>query len=436
MNLETETVSATRIKLSVSVSKEERDGARRSITRKYVAEKALKGFRKGKAPEELVAATYAADIAEDALNKCVNDALKDAAKDLKVQERVSIDDFKDGDDGSFSFTVVFDMEPEFELPPHEGIPVDNIDTAVTDGDVAEFVESLRKNNAKFEDFTPDTAAAGDDFLVVSYEGFIDGQPLADVVPDAGTLAKSDTAWCAIGNENYRIPGLPQGLAGAKLGEERSIAVSFPEDYAKESLRGKNAEYKVMVQSGRHSVTPELDEAFAKAMGVEGVDALMATARERLEHDAKERDSNRRRNQILTYLVSNASFEVPQAAFERAVEASIGQLVDRAMMSGMSKEDVEARREDFLAQSRKIVLDDMRLDYMARKLAAALDVKVSSQELNNAFASFAAERRMDKKQIDAFVKQEGRLRWLHGQTLRLKLTDALLEKAVRTDSISA
>ena len=435
MHTEIETISSTRKKLIITIGEEEKAQARKKAVRKFVAEKELKGYRKGKAPEALVASVYAEEIATDALSNALDNALNSAIKDgnLKVHEHISADDIKAGENGETILTAVVDIVPEFELPVYEGIPVDDKDTPVAEDDIAKYLERLRQMKAKYEPLAEGIPACASDFLTISYEGFtMDGKALAEAVPDAGLLASNPKTWCALENENYRVPGLPQALAGATVGETRTVAVAFPEDYAKETLRGVSAEYKVTVLEGRRMILPELDEAFAKDAKFESLDALKDSVRKRLEINAAQTDADRRRNQIANYLVSNAAFDVPEASFERGVQSVLDNLIEQALHSGQSKEQIEEQREKFLESARKYVLGDMRLAFITRRVAEALELKVSESEYRNAIANYAAENRLDSKQTDEFLKRERKSRWLFSQVLRVKTLDALVAKGTRTN----
>jgi len=430
MQIEIETISPTRKKLILSANEEDKTLARKKTLRKYVAEKEIKGYRKGKAPEARVAAEFAAAIETDAFTSMFENAIEAAVKDnnLQVQERVSVDDVKQSDDGLTVLGVVFDTVPEFELPQYEGIPVDGTDTPVTDDDIAAFLERLRQIRAKYLPLAEGIPAAKNDYLTISYEGFAEGGvPLIEAVPDAGPLAASPKTWCALESDKYRIPGIPEALLGAVIGETRTVAVRFPDDYNKESLRGRDVEYKVTVFEGQRMVLPELDETFAKESKFESLDTLKDSVRKRLEIEAAGKDADRRRNQVANYLVANANFEVPQAAFERGVQSALDNLIEQALRSGQSREQIEEQREGFLENTRKYVQGDMRLRFITRKLVDELKLDVTNAEYNAVINAFINENRLDNKQAEELLKRERQTHRLFAQALRVKALDVLVAK---------
>jgi len=434
MHTEIEKISPSRIKLVLTANDEDKAVTRKKVLRKYTAEKEIKGYRKGKAPEARVAAEFAANIEADAFTAMFENAVDAAVREnnLQVHERVSIDDAKEADGGLTVLGVVLDLVPEFDLPQYEGIPVDGVDTAVTDDDIAVFLERLRQIRAKYLPLDEGIPAAKNDFLTISYEGFADGgTPLIEAVPDAGPLAASPKTWCSLENDKFRIPGVPEALLGAVVGETRNVAVKFPDDYSKESLRGGDVEYKVTVIEGRRMVLPELDEAFAKESKFDSLAALRDSVRKRLEIEAAGKDADRRRNEIANFLVSNVSFEIPLAAYERGVQAALDNLIEQALRAGQSREQIEEQRDSLLENTRKYVLGDMRLRFIIRKLVDILKIEVSNAEYNAVINNFIAENRMDNKQADELLKRERQTHRLLSQALRVKTLDALVAKASKT-----
>jgi len=438
MNIDIETVSPTRSKLLCTVTPEEFKAETDQVTREFVAKAVIPGFRKGKAPREAVDRHYGADIASDTINRVVNKYYRKAVEDkqVKVFELINIADVDRTDEGGLGFVAEVDLEPEFELPDYEGVPVDSADTATTEEKVDEDLESFRKSMSTFKDFTTESVAAENDMLNIAYAATVDGKPMAEAFPEAGVLAAREASWCTIGSKYYMIPGLTDALAGAKLGEKRTVRVVFPEDFHNEKLRGVAADYEVVVKEGRHLVVPEIDEAFLKPLNCESVEVLRERIRGHLEGAARQQDRERRFHQIVDYLVKAAPFELPAAEFERRTEEALNRLVQYGMRRGASKEELAAERDHLTSTARQQADMQIRSTMILRRIADKLDIKLDDDEFKSYLAQTFDRQRLADAQVKEIVKDRERVRALYGEAVVHKTLEALLEKAKPTDTLNA
>lgn len=438
MNIDIETISSSRSKLICTVTPEEAQAETDKVTRKYMAERAIPGFRKGKAPREAISKHFAAEIFQDALSSTVRSQYRKAVQDknLKVYELIEIKEVKPTDDGGIVFEAEIDLEPEFDLPQYEGIPVDNADTVITDEKVEEELQSFRKSMSKFEDFTADSVATADDMINLSYSGTVDGKKLSDLVPDAQVFSDKDSSWCTVGSKYYLIPGITEALDGVKLGEEREVRVTFPGDFHKQELQSMTVLYKITVKEGRHLVVPEIDEAFLKSLNAESAQILKNRIREHLESSAKQEDKERRIRQIIDFLVKTTPFELPKADFERNTEDALNRLIQYGMRRGASKENIEAEREKLMDTAKETADSRMRSSFVIGKIGEKLDVKLDDAEFNGYLHQVFAHEHLTDAQIKDIVKDKSRIHMLYSEALKNKILENLLEKATPTASIKA
>ncbi len=438
MNIDIETVTPSRIKLICTVSPEEATAESDKVTKQFMLARAIPGFRKGKAPRDKIEKAFAREITTEATSNTVNAYYKKALqeKKIKIFELVEFTDVKPAGDGGLSFEASIDLEPEFELPQYEGIPVDNVDTAITDEKVEEELQSFRKSMSKFEDFTAESVAVAEDMLSISYEGTLDGVALAEAIPAAAAFGAKDNSWCTVGSQYYMIPGLPDAMVGMKLGSEGSLKVVFPEDFYKEELRNVAVDYKFTIKEGRHLVVPEVDEAFLKPLHVDSADELKTRIRGHLEREAKQQDKERRIRQIIDFLVRATPFELPQAEFERNTEDALNRLIQYGMRRGASKEDIAAEREKLMGTARETADTRMRSSFVIGKIGERLEVKITDPEFNDYLHQVFTRERLTDAQKKEIVKDRSRLRMLYSEALKNKILEKLLESAKPSDGISA
>src|SRR5437764_5294225 len=213
----------------------------------------------------------------------------------------------------FRATVV--TAPEFELPDYTNIRVQLPDTKVSDSEVDEALERLRDQSADFVDVPARELQMGD-FVVLDFEGSLDGKPIVEVAPQASkNLQGGKKFWLHLAPDNF-LPKFCEQLVGLKPGETRLVIVNFPEDFPVKELAGKKADYAVTLREIKEKVLPTIDDALAAKL-VPG--KTLPALREMIEHDlehAKEHDVERAKEaQILKYLHERIQTELPPALLQ-------------------------------------------------------------------------------------------------------------------------
>lgn len=438
MKTEIKNTTASRIILSCTIEPDEMQHERNKIVRKFTSTKTIPGFRKGKVPRDRLVKAFSGEIERETINSAISTYYQNAATELKLKifELINIDDVEPSADGSIQFKATIDLEPEFELPDYEGIPVDNQDTVITDERVDEELKSFRQSMATFEDFTDETIAAIDDMLNISYSGMIDGKPLAEAIPEAAAYATKESSWCTVGSEYYMIPGLPKELEGAKLGTEGKMTVEFPSDFYKEELKGKTVDYTYTVKEGRHLIVPEITEAFLQTLNLKTEEELRTRIRTHLEDTAKHQDKERRFRQIIEFLVKATPFDLPLAQLERSTEDALNRLIQYGVRQGVSKEDIETEREKLMETARETADAQMRTSFVIGKISEKLGTKLSDTEFNQFINEVFTDKRFTQAQAQKAVKDRDQMRALYTEALKNKVLETLLEKAMPSDGMSA
>lgn len=438
MKAEIQSESPSRSSIALSVTAAEVAAARAAVAKEYAAQATIPGFRPGKAPVAVVERKFSARIAAAATERAVRDAFNQAVREngLKLWEIVSMDEPVAGADGSLTAKAVVDLEPAFELPALDGIPVDDADTKVTDENVEEQFESIRRSAGSFGDLAPDAPLEADDMTQLEYVGTVDGKPLDEVVPEASAFAKNEKAWCTVGSDFFVIPGIAAALVGKKVGEKCSEDVTFPADFYLEPLRGVSVHYEFTPKSARKFILPELDEAFFKGLGVADGDELRKRIREGMERQAQNADRTRRVNQIANHLAHAVSFDPPQAEWDRLSERILSDLLRMNMDKGVAKEDLSKERERLMDAARAQAADRLRSDFVLDAVVRERKIELSDAEFNAYLNAVVRRQGLSEDQIRKLAKDNRALRAHHTAALREKALSALLEKAAPTASFKA
>ncbi|MFQ9396566.1 MAG: trigger factor [Lachnospiraceae bacterium] len=255
MSLQVEKLEKNMAKLTIEASAEDFEKAIQKVYLKARGRINIPGFRKGKAPRKLIEKMYGTGVFyEDAANDLIPTAYAEALKDcdLEIVSRPEINVTQIESGKPFIFTAEVAVKPEVTLGEYKGVEVEKSDVEVTDEDINKEVDKERENNSRTID-VDDRAVESGDIIKLDFDGSVDG------VPFAGGKAENYTL--TIGSGSF-IPGFEDQLIGTKIGEDKDVTVTFPEDYHEKSLAGKEAVFKCKVNAITVKELPDADDEFA------------------------------------------------------------------------------------------------------------------------------------------------------------------------------
>ena len=312
MQVSLETTSGLERRMHITVPSNEFEGQVEAKLKQTAGQVRLKGFRPGKVPMKEVNRRFGAGIRQEVSSEMMESSYREAI----IKEEVSpagspqIEDIKIEQGQDLEFTAVFEVFPEIALADFSGIEVAKPEADVTEADIEKMIETLREQRKVFE--AVDRAAQNDDKLNIDFEGFIDGEAF-----EGGKAEGSDLV---IGSGSM-IPGFEDGLIGAKAGEDTELNVTFPEDYQSSDLAGKDALFKVKVNSVLEAKLPELDESLFEQFGVTegGLDAFKTEVTANMEKELKAAIATKVKNQVLDGLAETNDVLVPQALIDSEID---------------------------------------------------------------------------------------------------------------------
>ncbi|MDI4497820.1 trigger factor [Moraxella nonliquefaciens] len=264
----------------------------------------IDGFRKGKVPVSHIRAQYGAGIQQEVINDVIRDTVFQVLADKKVRAVgvPSIDDVKLEND-FLVYQASVETMPEVQVKGLDEIEVERQMATVSDSDVDTMIENLQKQRQTFE--TKDGELGDGDEATFDFEGSIDGEKF-----EGGS---AEDFRLVIGS-GQMIPGFEDGMKGMKAGEEKTIKVTFPEDYQAENLKGKEADFKITLKEVKEAKLPELNDEFFELFGVTegGLDKLKTDVRKNMEREIKNAARNQVKQAAFDALVDKNEFDVPNA----------------------------------------------------------------------------------------------------------------------------
>jgi len=272
------------------------------------------GFRPGKVPMSVVAQRYGYSVQYEVVNDKIGQAFSEAASEakLRVAGAPRITQKEEAPEGQLAFDATFEIYPEVKIGDLANAEVERIGTEVTEAAIDKTLDILRKQRRTFAQRAASEGAAEGDRVTIDFEGKIDGEPFAG--------GKAEAFQFIIG-EGQMLEQFDKAVRGMKTGQSKTFALQFPADYHGKDVAGKEADFLVTMKKIEAQHLPEVDEAFAKALGIkEGtVEALRADIKRNLEREVKFRVLARNKAAVMDALVKAAELEVPKSLITNEVE---------------------------------------------------------------------------------------------------------------------
>lgn len=394
----------------------------------------IKGFRPGKVPTAHLKKVYGrsamSEVMTDAINATVSETLDErkerAATQPKVdlpQDQTVINDVLDGKT-DLAFEVEYEVLPPVTLMDTKGIKLSKPVIEVTDEEVDTEVKRVFAQNRGYTNKGDDAVVENGDYLGLSFVGKIDGEAF-----EGGT---SDHAHLTVGSGEF-IPGFEEQLIGAKKGDKREVKVTFPADYQNKDLAGKDAVFDVDVLHVDGPNQGELDDEFAKRLGLEDVAALRKAVRDQMENALTSMGRQHMKRQVLDALDDGHKFDVPAQLVEAEFN-TIWQRVEHEIQShGRSFEDEGTTEEEAKEQYRRIAERRVRLGLVVAEIGNQSEVQVTDEEHQQALIAEVRRFQGQEQQVyDYYRKNPQALASLRAPIFENKVVDHLIEQGEVTD----
>ena len=432
MKTDVQDINPTRKTISITASSEEVSEQEAKLINDFQRQAKIPGFRPGKAPKNIVRQRFAKDIQQELKQRVVSQAHQEgvAGAEFEVFNIVELDEgeIKGGQGATITFTV--DVIPEFEVPAYEGLKVTNAPTEASDEEVAKMLEQILGQRAEYN--VAEKAAEKGDYVQCAYEGKIDTEIVANLVPEAPMYGTQANTWEEAGNEDAPgVRAIVDGLVGMKAGETKEVTMEFPEDFKPEALAGKTVVYSVEAKEVREKVIPEMDDAFFESMQVKDENELRAKISENIENQKKQQNANGERQQITEELVKSVDFPIPQSGVESETEAVLRDFMQRNMQQGASAEEFEKHKESLHEGASKAAHDRFKSRLILTKIAEKEKIKVENEDFSRMIMMEAQQAGQNPdKLVKELQKDQNRVNQMRRDIILGKTMDLLAEKADR------
>lgn len=399
-----EKVDKNVVSFEFSVSAEEFEKAVEKAYRKNVGKINIQGFRKGKAPRQIIERYYGAEIFyEDAINIVLPDAYDKAIDENGIHPVAQPEIDLKGEiskESGVTFTAKVVVKPEFEMGTYKGIEATKVTHRTLKKDVEAEIEKLRERNSRMVT-VEDRAVAKDDIANIDFEGFCDG-----VAFDGG---KGEGFDLTIGSGQF-IPGFEDQLIGANIGDEVEVNVKFPEEYHAEDLKGKDAMFKVKINGIKVKELPELDDEFAKDVSeFDTLEELQKDTKEKLAAANKERAQHETEENVIQAVCDATEIDIPDEMIDNQVQSMIRDFDMQMRYQGMNLEQymnytgttMDMLKEQFKEEAAKRVKTSLILE----KVCELEGIEATDAEVEKEYQKTVESSGMKLEDVKKYIPEE-------------------------------
>lgn len=424
MKTDVETLSPTRVRLTVEVPFDELESSLKAAYKKVGQQVRVPGFRPGKVPPKIIDQRFGRGVV---LNEAVNEAVPrlygQAVEENSVyalgQPELEVTKLEDGDE--LAFTAEVDVRPDIEVPDYDGVPVTVDDAEVTPDDVEEQLTSLRERFASLKG--ADRPAQDGDHVSIDLSATVDGEQLED--------AQASGMSYEVGQGSL-VDGLDEALRGMSAGESTNFTTELVGERA-----GQEAEVTVTVHSVKEKDLPELDDEFAQLSSeFDTIGELRADLRSRLESSKRSQQAQQARDRALEALLSRVDVPVPDVALQEELERRSNSIEQQLQSAGLTREQyLQAQgrsEEDFQEELSSGAKESVQGGFLLDALAQKEELNVEEAELSEQLMRTAQQMGVQPQQLAQHLTESGQVGVLVSDVLRNKALTLVVEHAKITD----
>lgn len=418
------TKNENEVKLEITVEAEKFDTAIKKVYFKSAKYFNIPGFRKGKAPMNIVEKYYGKEIFyEDAFNEIAEESLQEAIEENKLEivsrPDIEVTQIEKGKD--VIFTAIMQTKPEAELGKYKGIEIKKIEYNVSDEDIEHELGHMQEHNSRLISIE-DRPVENGDIATIDFEGFVDEKAFEG--------GKAEGHELEIGSNTF-IPGFEEQVIGIKIGEEKEIKVKFPEEYFSKELAGKDATFKVKVNEIKKKELPKLDDEFAK--DVSEFDTLKELKEDIKNKQQKQNDEKAKyetQDAVIKAICEEVKVEIPSGMIEMEIDNMLKEIEQRLSYQGLKLEQyiqmmgktMEEVRKEYEPQAIEGIKSRLALEAVIK----AEKIEATKEEIDEKMKEMA--KSYGKEEDKEFLENENVRKYIKQGIESEKAIDFLVENA--------
>lgn len=381
----------------------------------------LKGFRAGKVPLNVVKQRYGLQAREEVLNDVLQSSFYEAIskEELKPAGMPEFDPKPSNPGDGLEYTATFEVYPEVEVADFSTVTIEKPKAEITDEDLERMLETIQKQHASWE--TVDRAAKEGDKAIIDFVGTID-----DVAFEGGTGTDMSVE---IG-KGQLIAGFEDGLVGLKAGDNKTLELTFPDNYHKADLAGKAVKFAVTVKKVEETLLPPVDEELAKKMGVEDgdMDKFKDEIRNNMQRELNNALENQTKKEVMDALLDNHEIEIPKALIQNEAQNLAQQMMNNMRQQGMPAEQTKLSPEMFEGEAKRRVM----LGLIMAEIIKQNDLKADEASIKTKVEAIAEPYEQSEQVVKYYYSDKQRLAEIESLVIEEQVVNWVLDQANVTD----
>lgn len=416
MQVSVETTDGLERKLTIAVPSDRVDSAVNARLQEAARTIKLNGFRKGKVPLKVVKNKFGSGVRQEVVGELMSQSYYEAISQESLrpagQPRIEPTKMEEGED--LEFTAFIEIYPEFELPDFSKVSAEKLVADVTEKDIEEMIETLRKQRQTWE--VVEREAADKDMVNIDYVGKKEGEEF-----DGGKAAGQNLV---IGSERM-IPGFEDGLKGKKAGDSFTLPLTFPAEYQNAELAGAEVEFDMTVNSVSEEKMPEVDEEFFKSFGVEegGLEAFKEEVTKNMQREMKTASRNKLKTAVMNALLELVDVDSPAALVGNEIQQLKQQMMQQ-MGGGQNMDPSQLPDEIFTEEAKRRV----KLGLVLGEVMKKENIQADPAKVREAVEEIAATYESPEEVVNWYYSNEEQLSAIESNVVEDQIFDHIIESA--------
>lgn len=422
MKVSVEEISSIKKKVNIEISEEDVAKEIGSFYKELGRKAKIKGFRPGKVPRSILERYFKDYVKAEVMQKLIQVTYPNALTETNLQpvSNPVIDPGELETGSPFQYSATIEVKPEIKLEGYIGLNIQGKKEEVKEEELEERLRTLQNLHASLKAVSEARPVQNGDYVIIDYETREAGKPLEE--------GKATDTTLEVGSGRF-IPEVEEKLTGMKLGEEREIEVTFPEDYGYKKWAGKAISFHVKIKEIKEKILPPLDDEFAKDIGdYSSLDELKFKLREEIRKEKESYLQQQLRNQILDQLLEANPFEVPDSLVEAQTQAMISDTKLRLARQGMALQDIGVTEEKLREDYRTTAMKQVKTFLILEKIASQEGISVTDEEAEERIREISEKVHQKFDVLKRYYEKNGLIPEVKAEILNNKTLDFLIQKA--------
>jgi trigger factor len=420
MNVEVENLDKVRKKVQVVLPEAKISEIRESIYDELKKKAKIKGFRPGKVPKSIITTYYKDYIDEELQTRMVQTTMGEALSTAKVDPVTEpILNFINEED-RHGYELECEIVPEIELPSYKAVEVEVEAINITDDDVEKRIDGLQHMHAEMITRENDAVAQKGDFVILKYQGYMNGKPVKGIGTEYYPLELGTTTL---------MPEFETALTGMRAGEEKEVSITFPDDYPDKDIASKTMQFQVLVKEIKEKRLPEINDEFAKDLNFENIEAMKAGLKEEI---SKEKDTAQKRDiaqKIMEILLKSTDIPVPKRLLDKRVLGMIEEAKNRFKADSMTEEEERSLEENLRKDFEPRAEERIKGEIILKKIAETESITVDDTEVHERMKRMAEDTRRNYEEIEKFYREYNMMDSLRASIMEEKTLNFLRDNSI-------